>query len=336
MLTEALQAPQAVARLLAADADVLAVIAEAWRAAPPTGVLTLARGSSDHAASYFAYLVMARLGWLVTSLPMSVVTLYGTRLQSERLWSLAFSQSGRSPDLIEPQAAFKAQGARTLAIVNDAHSPLAEAAEWVLPLHAGPEASVAATKSFIAQLVVGARLVASIGGDARVRDALQGLPEVLAQAAQQDWSAGLDALRASDGLFVVGRGAGLAVALEAALKLKETCGLHAEAFSAAEVQHGPKALLRHDFTVLVLAPRGPAHSGLVAAAEGFRQHGARVLLAAPPGTPGADLPLLTAGHEDLDPISAIQSFYPFVEALARERGLDPDQPRHLAKVTLTR
>src|SRR5262249_2970918 len=145
------------------------------------------------------------------------------------------------------------------------------------------------------------------------------------------WQAAIDALVDADRLFVIGRGTGLAVAMEAALKFKETCGIQAEAFSGAEVQHGPMALIEEGYPLLVFAPRGPAQAGLLTLAEQMRQRGARVLLAAPAGTPGSELPLVPGGCEDVDPIAAIQSFYPMVEALARARGLDPDQPRHLAK-----
>ncbi len=123
--------------------------------------------------------------------------------------------------------------------------------------------------------------------------------------------------------------------MESALKFKETCGIQAEAFSGAEVKHGPMALVEEGYPLLVFAPRGPAQAGLLQLAEEMRRRGARVLLAAPAGTPGSELPLVPTMAEDLDPISAVQSFYPMVEALARARGLDPDQPRHLAKVTRT-
>jgi glucosamine--fructose-6-phosphate aminotransferase (isomerizing) len=137
-------------------------------------------------------------------------------------------------------------------------------------------------------------------------------------------------------LFVISRGLGLAIAMEAALKFKEVCGIQAEAFSGAEVRHGPMALVDEGFPMLVFAPRGPAQAGLLALADDMRRRGARVLLAAPAGTPGSELPLVAADAEDLDPITAIQSFYPMVEALARARDVDPDEPRHLAKVTRTR
>jgi glutamine---fructose-6-phosphate transaminase (isomerizing) len=335
MLSEAREAPLTVARALAADRDALAGLGQDLRTTPPSAVLTVARGSSDHAAHFMAYLVMARLGRLVTSLPMSLVTLYSSRLQCEGLLSIAFSQSGQSPDLVAPQRFFRQGGARTVAVVNDAASPLAEAAQWVLPLHAGAETSVAATKSYIAQLVAGARLVAQWQADAALQRAIDVLPEALEEAAWADWSPLVDALAHADRLFVIGRGLGLAVAMEAALKFKEVCGIQAEAFSGAEVKHGPMALIDEGYPLLVFAPRGPAQAGLLALADEMRGRGARVLVAAPVGTPGAALPLIGAGNEDLDPITAVQSFYPAVEALARARGLDPDSPRHLSKVTKT-
>jgi glucosamine--fructose-6-phosphate aminotransferase (isomerizing) len=335
MLTEAREAPAAIARALAADVETLTRLGAQLRDEPPKAVVTVARGSSDHAAQYLAYLIMARLGRLVTSLPMSLVTLYSAKLQCDGLLSLAFSQSGQSPDLVSPQSYIAAGGGCTVAVVNDAASPLAAASQWVLPLHAGAETSVAATKSYIAQLVTGARLVAHWQDDPALAQAIAALPGVLEEAAHLDWQALVDVLADADRLLVIGRGVSLPVAMEAALKFKETCGIQAEAFSGAEVKHGPMALIDEGYPLLVFAPRGPAQPGLLALAAEMRGRGARVLLAAPAGTPGANLPLQTAGHEDLDPISAVQSFYPAVEALARARGLDPDRPRHLSKVTRT-
>jgi glutamine---fructose-6-phosphate transaminase (isomerizing) len=166
--------------------------------------------------------------------------------------------------------------------------------------------------------------------------ALMRLPEALARAARADWSLLADTLVGAQRMLVIGRGLGLATAMEAALKLKETCGIHAEAFSGAEVRHGPMALIEPGYPVLIFAPRGPAHTGLITLAEDLRQRGAHVLLAAPADTPGVSLALQPAPDEDLEPITAIQSFYPAVEALARARGADPDRPPHLAKVTTTR
>ncbi len=336
MLAEALQAPQAVATQLAHDGPQYAGFGALLRAQNPNAVLTVARGSSDHAAQFLAYLVMARMGRLVTSLPMSLITLYHSQMACQGLLSLAFSQSGQSPDLVAPTQFFHEGGAITAAFVNQPDSPLARAAQWAFALHAGDEVSVAATKSYIAQLVAGARVVAAWQDDPVLQAALLALPDALTRAATMDWSLAVETLRQVDRLFVIGRGTGMPVALEAALKFKETCGIQAEAFSSAEVKHGPMALIDEGYPLLVFAPRGPAQAGLLAFTQEMRQRGARVLLAAPADTPGFNLPMVETGAVDLDPISLIQSFYPMVEQLARARGRNPDAPRFLAKVTKTR
>ncbi|MDP2369016.1 SIS domain-containing protein [Rhodoferax sp.] len=335
MLAEALEAPSAVARQLAHNDQLYSDFGALLRKRAPTSVLTVARGSSDHAAHFMAYLIMARLGRLVTSLPMSLITLYQSQIACDGLVSMAFSQSGQSPDLVAPTRAFSDAGAITAAFVNEPESPLAHVAQWVFPLHAGREASVAATKSFITQLVAGARVVAAWQDNLVLQAALSGLPGVLSRAAHADWSAAVQTLRGATRLLVIGRGTGLPIAMEAALKFKETCAIQAEAFSGAEVKHGPMALIDEGYPMLIFAPRGPAQPGLLALADEMRQRGANVLLAAPAGTRGASLPIVETASIELDPISAIQSFYPMVEALARERGRNPDAPPHLAKVTRT-
>ena len=336
MYLEAVSSPQQVQQQLAADQDRYAALGAALRARPPHGTVTIARGSSDHAAAYMAYLIMARSGQLVTSLPMSLLTLYQAPLAIGQMLAISISQSGRSPDLVEPMQLFQRAGATTVALVNDTASPLAAAVDWAMPLHAGPELSVAATKSFICGLVAGARLAASWGAQNDFIARMDGLPEALELACQHDWADAIAPLLDAERLMVIGRGPGLAIANEAALKFKETCGIQAEAFSAAEVKHGPMALVGDAYPMLVFAPRGPAQASLIALAAEMRERGARVLLAAPSDVASRDLTLATAPHEDLDPITAIQSFYLLVEAVARARGQDPDRPRHLSKVTSTR
>lgn len=335
MRVEAQQAPEAVARLLHLQRQGFVRLGESWRAHPPRSFVTLARGSSDHAAHYAAYLLMARTGRIVASLPMSLFTLQQPRLLCDGLAVLAFSQSGQSPDLVAPMRYMGVHGAQTVALVNDVASPLARVSRQVIGLEAGPEHSVAATKSFICQLAAGVRLVSAWQPDSVGDAALEALPELLERACELDWSHALEALASAQHLYVVGRGTGLPVALEMALKFKEVCRIQAEAFSGAELRHGPLALVHDGFPVLVLAPRGPAQAGLLALAGQLRERGAQVLLAAPVGTAGAELPLLESADVDLEPIAAVQAFYPMVEALARARGLDPDRPHHLSKVTRT-
>ncbi|WP_211172530.1 SIS domain-containing protein [Massilia forsythiae] len=335
MLEEALSAADRVALQLSEDAGRYAQLGRHLRATPFHNAVTVARGSSDHACGYLAYLIMARLGRLVTSLPMSLLTLYKAPLRCEGLLALAVSQSGQSPDVVEPMRYFRAGGATTVALANDIASPLAAAAEWALPLRAGSERSVAATKSFIASLVAGARLVAEWQQDAALQAGLAALPDALRRAARADWSAAIEVLAPARNIMVVGRGIGFPVALEAALKFKETSALQAEAFSGAEIKHGPMALIEDGYPLLIFATRGPAQAGLVTLADEMRGRGARVLLAAPPDVAGRDLDLPPAAHPDLDPIVAIQAFYVMAAHLSRARGMDPDQPRHLSKVTRT-
>jgi glucosamine--fructose-6-phosphate aminotransferase (isomerizing) len=342
MALETAEAPAAVARLWAAEQAAFDALGADLRSHPPGSILTVARGSSDHAAHYMAYLVMSRLGRLVTSLPMSLVTLYRSKIEAQGLLAVAFSQSGQSPDLVAPLQDVGLRGARTVAFVNEPSSPLAAAAGRAIALHAGPECSVAATKSFICQMACGAALVAAWQRDQAFSQALGSLPEALEAALRLDWTPAVASLAGADRLYVIGRGTGLAVAMEAALKFKEVCGIHAEAVSGAELQHGPLALVDEGFAVLVLAPRGPAQAGLLQLAHELQACGARVLVAAPADTsvgldrPCTLLPLATTGHPDLDPIAIAPSVYRMVEALARLRGRDPDHPPRLRKVTRTR
>lgn len=335
MLRETREAPDVVRRLLDEGGDTIDALVGHLRNASVKTIATVARGSSDHAANFTGYLLMAQLGVITTSLPPSVVTLHRAPIDAQHLAALSFSQSGRSPDLIDAMATLRARGAMTAAFVNDMTSPLARAAEHAIDLRAGDELSVAATKSFIAQLAAGVGLLAGWSDEAHLQNAVECLPEALASALQADWSPAVEVLRDADRLLVVGRGAGLFIAHEMALKFKEVCGIQAEAFSGAEVKHGPMALIEAGYPVLVIAPRGPTHAGLISVAGELRDQGARIVLAAPASVPHAQLPIVQTGHEYLDGIAAIQSFYPMVEALARARGLDPDKPRHLSKVTRT-
>ena len=335
MLEEARSAGDCVARQLSQDVERYAELGRKLRSTNFNTALTIARGSSDHAANYCAYLIMARLGRVVASLPMSLLTLYKSPLVTRDTLTIAISQSGQSPDVIEPTRYFRDGGATTVALVNDIDSPLAQAAEWAMPLHAGKEHSVAATKSFITSLVAGARLVAHWQNDPDLKAGLDALPEALAQGAQADWSPALDVLAPARNIMVVGRGISFPIALESALKFKETSSLQAEAFSGAEIKHGPMALIEEGYPLLIFATRGPTQASLLQLASEMRGRGARVLLAAPSDVAERDLTLPVAATPDLDPIVAVQAFYVMAARLAEARGMDPDRPRHLSKVTKT-
>lgn len=333
MFQEAGQASQVVTAQLAANASRVAAIAERLRANPPRAVVTCARGSSDHAATFAKYLIETRTGVLTSSAGLSVSSVYAATQNMDGVLYLAISQSGKSPDLLASVRAAKAAGAFTIALVNDTASPLAEIVDAVLPLHAGPELSVAATKSYIAALSAITQLVAAWTGDADLAEGLAALPAGLAGAWALDWSAAVERLTPARNLYVLGRGVGFGIAQEAALKFKETCGLHAEAFSAAEVLHGPMALVKSGFPVLIFAQNDESRGSVDAMAASLATRDADVLLAGS-GDSGGLLPAI-AGHPVIEPILMIQSFYRMANALSVARGYDPDSPPHLNKVTET-
>jgi glucosamine--fructose-6-phosphate aminotransferase (isomerizing) len=334
MFREAQEAPAAVRSQLDENRGLIEALGEALRELSPRAVVTCGRGSSDHAATFAKYLIETRTGLHTSSAAPSISSLYATRSDLRSVLFVVISQSGASPDLVATANAAREAGALVLAVVNEEESPLARAAHHRIPLKAGPEKSVAATKSYVASLAAILHLVAAWTVDRELQQALQQAPDQLATAWQLDWSAAVDRLGSAESLYVVGRGLGLGVAREAALKLKETCGLHAEAFSAAELRHGPMALVQPGFPVLILAQRDETLPGIEALARELGQAGAEVVLAGMELPGLLTLPVLRA-HPAIEPMLMIQSFYRLTNAIALARGRDPDRPPHLSKVTET-
>jgi glutamine---fructose-6-phosphate transaminase (isomerizing) len=336
MLQEIGEAGDAVARQLDHNAEQLAELGARLRALDPPLVATIARGSSDCCALYLKYLVEIVSGAPCASIGPSIATLYRTPMRLKGAVSVAISQSGRSPDIVEMQRAARRGGALAVALVNDETSPLAEEAEALLPLCAGPEQSVAATKSMIAGLVAGASLVAAWREDRQLMDALAGLPDVLRGQAVLPPAAMLERLAKARSAFVLGRGATLAIAAEAALKLKETCAIHAEAYSAAEVLHGPAELVESGFPIIAFLPSDAAREGMLPTLAALAHAGATVITIEASGADD-DHHLATAKVEAtlLEPVVMIHRFYRLAEALALRLGRDPDRPRNLRKVTET-
>ncbi|HHW4669882.1 MAG TPA: SIS domain-containing protein [Xylella fastidiosa subsp. multiplex] len=331
MFREAAQAAAVIATQFERNAATIATLVRALRADPPPFVVTCARGSSDHVATYAKYLLETQLGLVTASASLSVGSIYAASLQLRGALYLVISQSGKSPDLLRNVEAAKAAGARVVALVNVEDSPLASLADTVLPLCAGSEQSVAATKSYLASLSAVLQLVAVWKAESGLLAALDGMSDALRTAWECDWTGLIDGLVNARNLFVLGRGFGLATAQEAALKFKETCGLHAEAYSAAEVKHGPMALVDSGFPVLVFAQSDGTEAAVRALAHEFRGRGSLVWLAAPDG----DLPVGVAAHPVCAPLLSIQSFYRVINTLALCRGYNPDLPPHLKKVTET-
>lgn len=334
MYGEAAQVPAVVRAQLAANAERVARLAERLRRSPPRAVLTCARGSSDHAATFARYLIETRLGILTSSAAPSVSSVYEVTPDLVGAVMIAISQSGASPDLLAAVSRARTNGAHIVAVVNAESSPLAQLADDLIPLGAGPELSVAATKSYIASLAAVVHLVASWARDAELAAALQSAPPALERAFALDWSAAVTRLTDASNLYVIGRGLGLGIAQEAALKFKETCGLHAEALSAAELRHGPMALVRAHFPLLIFTQDDESRAGVVQLAAELVARGAAVLIA---GTEVAQATVLPSerAHPVIEPLLYTQSFYRMANALSLARGHDPDRPPNLSKVTQT-
>jgi glucosamine--fructose-6-phosphate aminotransferase (isomerizing) len=328
------EAPDAVRRLLAGSADAIEAAGARLRALAPPVIATVARGSSDHAATYFKYACEIATGTPVASLGPSIASIYHARPRLAGAAALAVSQSGKSPDIVAMLDAARVGGAETVAVVNDAASPLAKAAHHVVDLRAGPERSVAATKSFIASVAAELALLAAWTGDRALAEAVARLPDALGEALHCDWTGVVDAIGDAPSLYTLGRGPGFAIAAEAALKFKETAALHAEAYSGAELIHGPVSIVGGGFPVLAFLPDDAARPSLVEVARRLESEGARLFVAGE-GALGTRLPTVATGHPLTDALPMIVSFYGLAEAFSRARGLDPDKPRGLKKVTET-
>lgn len=341
MLQEALSAPACVATQLSENIGVIKNLVKHLQANPPTFAYTIARGSSDNAAYYAKYLLATQAGLITASLPPSINSLYHSKLQVKNALAIAISQSGASPDLCSSLQAAKEGGATTVAIVNHTDSVLASIADFVIPMHAGKEYALAATKTFITSLSAIAQIVACFSKSKPLLSALTKLPETLEFASQCQWPPAISTLQNINSFFVLARGIGFPIAEEAALKFKETADIHAESYSSAEFQHGPMALAKAKSPFLCFAQADATLPGLLAFCEKLTRMGAHTLLACAadkiPGNDSAEhiLQLPNSLHPDLDPIASIQAFYPMMAELSLARGFNPDAHENLNKVTET-
>ena len=334
MFTEAAEAAGVVQKQLEQNASTVTKIGNRLRQLRPAFIITVARGSSDHAANYAKYLLETRTGLFVASVGLSIFSVFETRMNFAGCFCLLISQSGASPDILSVAAAARKGGAYVVALVNVSNSPLAELADEVLELHAGEENSVAATKSFIASLTAVIHLVVAWKETRVLQRALGDAPESLHRAWNASWDAALEPISQTNDLYVLGRGLGLGIAREAALKFKEVCALHAEAFSSAEVLHGPVTIARANFPVLVLAQNDETLPGVMGLVEELAARKVKLITAGLSHDAATVLPSVNA-HPVIEPILRVQSFYRLANALSLRLGLDPDCPPFLHKVTAT-
>ncbi|MGB8813256.1 MAG: SIS domain-containing protein [Paracoccaceae bacterium] len=335
MAREVAEIPTAAARFLSQSHTAVQSAAAALRAMDPCLIVTVARGSSDHAATYLKYTIELLAGIPVASVGPSIASIYGRPLRLNSAACIGISQSGRSPDIVEMMRAAGTGGALTIAITNFADAPMALASTHCLPLNAGVEQSVAATKTFVTSALAGLSLLAEWREDTALRAAVAVLPDAFEQALTLDWEPLSARLSRANSLYVIGRGPAFAIASEAALKFKETCGLHAESYSAAEVLHGPAAIVQAKFPILALGVDDAALPQLILTAERLASQGADVFLTGGTAKGATTLPSVTGLHPLVAPLVLIVGFYGFIESLARRRGFDPDVPPHLRKITET-
>lgn len=334
MALEASQAAASARLQIARCGAAFAELGERLRKRPPRFVVTCARGSSDHAASYGKYLIETELGRAVASVGPSIASVYSRPLELEDCLFVTVSQSGKSPDLLRLTASARASGALIVGFINEERTPLAALCDVVMPLCAGTETAVAATKSFLTSGLAFVQLVAHWSGEPALAEAVAAFPDALEAASRLDWWPQLSGLTKTTNLYTIGRGTGMGAALEIALKLKEICRLHAEAFSAAEVLHGPLALVDRGFPVLVVGQDDDSAATTRSVVERLVELGASVrsTLAVPGAAP---LPTVPGVPAAIAPLCQIQSFYMAVHRLAVARKLNPDAPAHLRKVTET-
>lgn len=335
MRQEIEEIPSAIRRLLDQGQQSFSQAGAALRNKNPSTIVTIARGSSDHASAFVKYAIELLAGIPVASVGPSIVSIYGRELKLSHAAAICISQSGKSPDIVAMAQSARKNGALTFALTNTPDSPLAAASDQAIDLRSGAEKSVAATKTFVASIVAGLALVGNWLDDKALLAALDSLPELFEDAIACDWSPLLGALDKHQSLYVLGRGPGYAIACEAALKFKETCGIHAEAYSSAEVVHGPARIVENHFPVLALAARDAAEASIAEIAERLTGQGARVFITSINAQKAERLPFAASGHPITDALALAVSFYCLVEALSRRRGFDPDRPPYLNKVTQT-
>ena len=335
MYREIRDIPDATRMLLTDGREQIRAAAAKLRDADPNLIITVARGSSDHAATHFKYACELTIGVPVASIGPSIVSIYGAKLKLENSACIGISQSGQSPDIVEMVRSARQQGAVSVAVTNDPASPLSIASDFTIPICAGVEKSVAATKTYVASVVAELALLAHWSGDNELITAVEALPDHFEHAIQYDWPQLRDALQGHNSLFTLGRGVSFAIAKEAALKFKETCQIHAESFSSAEVLHGPVSVVSEGFPVLGLAARDTAEASVSAICDQLAGQGANVFVTSTKAEAAKMLEFAKTSHPLTDPLALIVSFYSFIERLAADRGINPDAPRNLTKVTET-
>lgn len=334
MAKEILDIPNVIERQNEANASTLIELAEYLKKAKPTQVITLGRGSSYNASIYGKYLFETGLGIPVSVAAPSLATIYQQPLKTDNAILIVTSQSGQSPDLIRFAHMMKEQGTKIIGIINDEKSPLAKECDFLFGIKAGDEKSVAATKSFVGSLSIYAAIFAAWNEDRDLADALVNLPFTLDQVVNSEWPALIEHLAHAKDLFVIGRGVGLSAAVEAALKLKETCQIHAEGISASEIFHGSVSLITPQYPIISFVGSDASRESCLEVNKKLEGYGAQVFSIDSKASDEFTL-VVPEVHPLLQPLVQISAYYRVIEKLSNHRGLNPDVPPNLKKVTET-
>ena len=339
MMRESAEIPSVIRRQLEMDDTNFRNLVVAIQNKKPSTLVTVARGSSEHSACYFRYALSSSLGLLPCSLPPSIITIDSTELNFSECLVIAVSQSGESPDLVKVLKNARERGGITCGVINNEDSPLGRVAEFTFGTKAGVEASVAATKTFMANLSLCYRLWGYLLNDADNISQLKKLATLLEAPYSNSFDSFTQFASDAHSIIVLSRGLGMATARESALKLSETCGMVSSYYSTAEFKHGPMALASTRVPILVIGTRGPAFSSIQRAVKELREKGAELFYLAPSDIPTTDVPpdCHYPAPEDwrLDPIVAIRFLYTVIEQISKKRGYNPDCPPLLSKVTHT-
>lgn len=335
MKQEVLEIPSVINQIISHSTHDIKYIAQRLNEQNIPYIATIARGSSDHAASYLKYAIELMAGIPVASIGPSVSSVFNKQLNLAGAACISISQSGQSPDILSATEMAMANGATSIAITNNQQSPLSKSCDYSIDICAGVEKSVAATKTFVSSIISGLLLIAYWKNDKPLLEAIHALPDQASDALECNWDALVEAVNGCRSLFTIGRGPAWAISNEAALKFKETCQIHAESYSSAEVMHGPKTIIGPQFPIVAFASRDATEASLIEAVNQLSDQGGQCFVTSDIKCKGTKLPFVSSGHPLTDPLLLIISFYNFVEKLALAKGLNPDEPPHLKKVTET-
>ncbi len=338
MSAEIREQPEVLERILDEGWDEVLSASRVLRQGGLRSVMIAARGTSDNAALYAKYLFEVLLGVPTALASPSAFTLYESRMNLEGVLVVGISQSGESQDVLETIRRSGELGANTLTVTNDEGSAMAKVGQHHFFLRAGKEESVAATKTYTAELMMLYLLVSALKGEERPGHEVRRLPELSREVLETEWE-GTERYRYAEYMVVTSRGYNLATAEEAALKLMETTYVVAQAFSAADLRHGPIAMIGHDFPVLAIAPPGRAQPGMRSLIDNLRDRGAELVVVSDEKSmldkASAKFPVPASLPEELSPVLCAIPIQLLAENLASLKGLNPDSPRGLSKVTET-